>query len=482
MARQVEMVIKADSTQALREIERLLTKGVEMGNKIGDTSSNGAQRAGRAWKQTNKDAFGDDAMNKIAGYAAGIASVTAAVSMLKSGWDAVNKARERYAEIGKQAEMGMAGLAQLAMGDSQKLRALTTTAKGVFASGGAGSLEEAAGLVFQLESAGAGGETDFFSSLYGIERDPAGLARAAKTLQTSVGQGETGSLRALASKAFAASAESPATGAEILTAAAGAGPGLRGVGGSDEELLAAVAIMAKATGGAAEGGTTVTSLLTSMQKQGGFEGMGLLGGIKKLKGMREGTGGFAGMPGSSSMTNAEMIKLLGRKEAFTAFDILSRNIPDIERITQDITRAEDSGLAEDIIATAERDPMISAAKKARIAKASREAANLRKGQERNVANSFIDKAMEEHEAGGGGEFAGFFKEKYLKSKQWLYGSDERAFVYSTFGKQGLEEFRDVLDPQTRDYYAAMNRNMETIANNTDDPKVTKTPSSRKEEK
>jgi hypothetical protein len=108
-----------------------------------------------------------------------------------------------------------------------------------------------------LESAGAGQYQELFTQLRaaGIVEQPDIMARAAKTTITAMGEAETGTFRDLVSKAFGASKFSPALAEQLLEAASKSSVSAKGIGLSDEEILAATAVVSSAKGRAETGGT-----------------------------------------------------------------------------------------------------------------------------------------------------------------------------------------------------------------------------------
>ena len=173
------------------------------------------------------------------------------------------------ADAAQQAAPGLGQLAQLAE-TREEMQQMLYQARLVHAKGGASSLDEAAKLVFSLQSAGASQELDMFSNLKrtGLVNDPAMMAKAAKTIQESMGEEEAGTFAELVSKAFGASKYSPSTAEGILEDASRGGTAARALGMRDEEVIAATAQISAATGSADTAGTQVASLLKSLVVKG----------------------------------------------------------------------------------------------------------------------------------------------------------------------------------------------------------------------
>jgi hypothetical protein len=350
--------IEGDADDAVRAYQQLTaaTKrqtsatrqmGRESQQASGKTTA-GMNRAGSATRKVGNEAKGTQGALRAMGSSgaaalgnmlSGMAAFTAATAVARRGVQELVAEQKRASEASRQSERGISALAQLAGGDKKRLRQLIGASEKTFSEGGARSLDEAARLTFSLESAGALGQRQLFSQLSGIVDDPAVLARAATTLQTSVGRQETGGIRAIASKAFAASKFSPASAEQLLEASARGGSAAGMLGMSDEDLLAATAIMAEATGSAERGGTQVASLLRSMLKQGGFKGRSLRQAIGQIDQM--------------GLGDQELIKYLGREEAFSAFSILRNQVGDLGTISGKISAAEQADLAGQIVGSLE---------------------------------------------------------------------------------------------------------------------------------
>lgn len=360
-------------------------------------------------------AVGASAVGQLAAFAGAWAAPVAAVHGLISALNELDNKRNAIAQKHLASERGLGSLAQLAMGDPIKLRRLVDAAKQTYAEGGAESMDAAARQIFSLASAGALKERAFFSQLYGVADDPAVMARAAATMQTSLGAKETGSMRDIVSKSFAASKFSPASAEMLLQAASRAGSGGRMLGMSDEDILSATAIMATATGSAEEGATTVSSLMTAMTKKGGFKGLSLGEAIRKLDSM--------------GLSDPEMVNFLGRKEGLRAFSVLRENLPMMAEITREQNVAQESDLVGRILASRDTSDVISYARQRRMADARRELSEMQKGIARNRSERLMQDILSEHYKAGGNEWVGWGAEKVYRFGRWI-GGDEAIPGYS----------------------------------------------------
>jgi len=423
----VPVQFSGDAQKVLREQQKVIDKQRQLiseFNKGSAETARSSDRAARSLRDAGKsrdEAFGSRGMGQLSSFAARIGIIATAASGLKKILAEVNKAREEAGARGLASESGLSSLAQLAGGNKARLQQLIGAARKTYAEGGASSLDAAAKQVFALESAGALGGRQFFSRLYGIVEDPAAMARAAATMRKSVGAKETGGFSQIVSKAFAASKYSPASAEALLTAASRGGQGIRAIGGSDEELLAATAIMATARGSAEEGGTTVAALLKQLQKKGGFEGLGLKGSLEKLK--------------AKGLSGRKLLKFLGgRQEASIAADVLMRSIPQLDEITGAQAVAEHTNLAGRIISSREAIPEIEVARAARAARARREIGETRKGALRNVSEATFEKARAYDEAEYG-EFIAGLSDVVRRSDRYLFGDEGAMSSWGTKGER-----------------------------------------------
>lgn len=415
--------LTGEEARLLKSLDRVIAKERELGQsaaEAGDKSTRGGEISRKAWEYANKTQESTTA--GLGRMVAQLGLVAAAAGAAKKAIGEMHRANEESAQKQRASEMGMTQLAQLSGGSKQKMLRLTDAARQLYAGGGAGSLNEAAGMIFQLESAGMFEQRDLFGSLYGVVGSPGTMAKAANTLMTSMGKGETGGVRGILSKAMAASAFNPQAADQLLEAAAGAGVSARKLGISDEEVLAATALLAQSTGSAQEGGTQLNSLLTAMLKKGGYEGLGLSGALGKL--------------GGKGMSDKALIKYLGRKEAASAFGVLGAQGEQFQNILGSVREAEGSDLIGRIIETAQTtDPEIMAARSARMSEAQKELARAKRGVQKNQADALYQQMLREREESGGSALGTAFFEASASSRRWLFGDDSFMNAYGTEGEK-----------------------------------------------
>jgi hypothetical protein len=259
----------------IEKLNALLEKGKlnqEQYGRAVEQAKNKMEEEGQAVekaKHAHAAAFGEAAISEVKSFASSLGLVVGAAELAKMAIEKMAEARREAAEEAKQAEMSTGSLAQLT-NDPEEYKGLVEAAKKMYAGGGASSLEEANRTIFALKSAGMMGDVDLFTSLKGsgLVSELPTMAKSVRTLQASMGAEETGTTRQLLGKAFAAGEYAPSYAQEMLPAAAKAGIGARKAGIHDEEVLAAVALMAESSGSADLGGTRVAALMKALGKIG----------------------------------------------------------------------------------------------------------------------------------------------------------------------------------------------------------------------
>ncbi len=427
----VEGITKATKKlerEGVRTFERLKTptekfhrqliairKAVASGNLSMEQGKTATRRLTDEYRNAGREgkkAFGSGALTNLKGIIAGYIGISAAI---RAG-TALLRERQRVARDAadkqKFAELGLSSLAQLSGGDEGKFKSLTGAARDLFKKGGARNLDEAARVIFSLESAGELDQKDLFADLFGIVADTAGFTKAAKTLKQAVGEKETGSVRDITSKAFAASSFSPATAPALLEAAAKAGGLAKLLGIRDESLLAATAITATASGEATLGGTQVSSLLTALVKKGGFKGLSLEESIRKVD--------------AKGLSDTELVEFLGRKEALRAFTVLRDSLPELRKIIQAQDKAVETDLVGRIVGVRDRDESVDAARQARIAAAGEEESRQSLGIATNRVDAFIDREAKAARESGSGEASIAFQRGLIGFQRFVTGDEFQA--------------------------------------------------------
>lgn len=344
-----------------------------------DEATKGVSKMGKTGTSVFSS-MGTGLASVVGGYASLGGAITAVIGLLRQQQEEARKA----AQAGRQSEFSLASLAQLA-DEQDSFGSLSERAKQLFARGGADDLSQAGQVVFSIKSAGQLQDLDVFEQLAssGVVRDVGSLSQSAAALVKSLGAEETGSVRELISKAFAASAASPATVPELLSAAARSGTSAAALGISDEEILSATAITATATGSAEQGGTQVAALLKALEKQGGFEGKTLQESLVEIQ--------------AKNLAAKELFEFFGRSEGVTAFRLLTENADDLATNLKNITAAQSQDLAKQRAELAGSDPALAASRAAREAEAELELAQRRRGTATNRADAVVAQLQTQQE-------------------------------------------------------------------------------------
>ena len=292
-------------------------------------------------------AFGSQALSGIRSFALQYVGLSQALNAVVQGFRDVAAEREKTQQAALEARAGVGELSQLAATTDDPegtFKALVAEARAVRASGAADSQQDAANQLFSLVSAGLErSDRDFAFQLRGsgVLQNVGGAATAFAALQTALGKEEVGSFEDFISKALQASSIAPALANEIPQAAARAGGSASALGLSDEFLNAAVAILGKKSGSAAEGGTQLASFLKQVEKAipdnealRGKRGIELVEFLSTLSEEEQGFGGILG----------------DRAEAISGFRTLRDNIVLLADLTKQIDAADDNGLARRAVA------------------------------------------------------------------------------------------------------------------------------------
>lgn len=413
--------------QQIRQQEQALAKSGQAGDQAGAKIASGAGKAERSLKTAGKagqDAFGAGAVRQLAGYAAGFVSVGAAAANLTRMLQEQRELQRELAEGFRAGSATSGTLSQLAGGDQAKLDRLQAMARKTYAEGAFADRADANRLMFELESAGIATEANraFFSKLAGVEPETTPVIQAVGKMQSAFGD-EAGSAKDIVSKAFAAAG--PVTGASpsaMLTANLRGMASAKQLGLSDEELAAAVSVLAQQSDSPEVAGTQVASLLRSLQKQGFVEQHAGKSLTEMLDVIRE-----------MGMDTPEQIEYFGRQEAARAFAGLDPKKLQ-ERI--DSIRNAEATAADDAIRINEKHNAIIRAERAmknQKALAEEEAARME-----IAANAIQD--QEERMAVEGG--ANWFTRRLGGGGTWRAGMHR-----TVFGNEDYLRLRGIMSPE-----------------------------------
>lgn len=443
---QAELKIAGDSEKAQQSIVALEKKIEKLEGKLKGVTQRTRQAGAAA-----QNSFGGAALSSVTSYAAGFISLTSVIAGATKALQYHNQIKAESAQKQRAAQAGLAELAQLAS-NPQQMQDFVAESYVIHGQGVGKNVDEAANLVFALESAQVFDpeQRQMFVDLAAnsLVGDAAMFARSSSTLRDAIGKDEAGSFIDIASKAFAASAASPSTADELLNAAGGSVGGTSSrLGISDEELLGAIATVASSAGGAAQGGTQIDALFAALEKQGGFQGLGLEGSLQKIRGM--------GLEGE------ELLKFFGRKEGLAGFDSLMKNLDNYRATVADIQKAEDESRVFQRIALPSTIPEIAAAQSAQAEENQLNISRNQQGALQNLADAVEDSLVRSAENGYGfGMFerwAGWGNRSLLGNE--LYLSEPR-------NQQILQRDNPELMNRVANTLERMERQNERIAQNT----------------
>ncbi|KKN53080.1 hypothetical protein LCGC14_0605920 [marine sediment metagenome] len=370
-------------------VEKSAAKGIATTKRAGVAANKLAKDVGRVGER-GKQAFGPAAINSLAKFAIGFLGVSKAVQGVTAALREMDQARADAARRAIESRQGLGALAQLAE-TPREMQGLVDLTERIYAGGGGATLDQAARVAFSLRSAGVQKEAQLFIDLRssGVISQPDVMARAVKTMISSFGAKEAGTVRQVISKAFAASKFNPAIVEPLLEAAAGGGGFARALGISDEEVLAATALQAEETGTPSGGGTRVTALLRQIGKiteegtgEASFKDKSLKEIILEIRRV--------------APTPGKLTDLLGeRSESLAAFRGLSLKMEQYDVILTEIKRAQDADTAETKIRLARGIPEVRAAELKEQARAKKELGEMKLGIRRNLAETIQDRVKAE---------------------------------------------------------------------------------------
>lgn len=253
----------------LADLSTLLRKGKISQDTYNRSVDHASERYRAATEQGGKFT---GVMTAIAATAGGVLSVAAAANMLAEAFAAANEEATKAAESVKTGFSSRSELAQVLdnMGAAdEQIGAFMTR-------GGAGKNRPlAAQSVFEMQSAGLAGDMETFlqvgrTGLVAAEAMPAVIG-AIKSLQVAFGEQEAGKSKAILSKALAAGAVAKGSMQDVVTATSSAGADAASLGLSDEETMAAIAVLSVPLGSVDVGGRHAAALFRELKK-GGFKG------------------------------------------------------------------------------------------------------------------------------------------------------------------------------------------------------------------
>jgi len=310
------------------------------------------ERKAESMKAKGKRSF-DASVESLTKVAAGWFGVSQAIGVATKALDSYEEKRKRASQTGRENEMALGQLAQLSGGSGAEMRRMMAGARASVRGEGM-SIEQAAGLQFSLESMGKGNQRGLYARFHGIA-DPKSLVESVSTMQAAMGTQETGGDLQVLAKLFAASAQSKTTLQEFAPAATMAAKTAQLVGGTDEEVLGALASLSKSTKSADVAGTQIDAFARALIGKKEFEGMGIMGAAQAIQ--------------AKGWSNARIRKFFGRVEGFKGYQNIISQRGEIEG---NIAAMNQAGAAPEdylagIISSREADPMMRQLRRTRIA-------------------------------------------------------------------------------------------------------------------
>lgn len=428
----VEM--SGDEAKLWRSFQKIAQQqaNLESGFKrVGQAGRQAGSEAGRAGDEAAKagkkgsDAFGAGAVSQLQAYAAGFLSLTAVIGGTTKALTDMAEANKKAGEVTRGAAPGFSGLAQLAALDAfpgQKLNRLTGYAKDLYKAGGAADLNEAANTIFQLESAGATGERDFFAKAYQLT-DTAALAEAGGKIRAAMGEKEAGSFQQILSKGLAAAGPLPGVSASSIVQATTRGASWgKLLGLSDEEVMAATSVVGQATESVEMGGTQVSSLLKTLVAKGYGERMKGASLSEMLADVR-----------GQGMAQDELVTWFGRAEAASGF--LALDDKKYQERLGAIQAAQENDWAGQMIHAAQGNELIAMTTAERRSKAGRELSELRQGYSNQLANAMGEDFRANLRNQGYGDAATWALTTADSTYRWMFG-DQTYMDQTMRGGQG----------------------------------------------
>lgn len=368
--------MSGDESKLWKSYQRIIDQSKKLEDKTKDS------------KRTSQESFGSQAVGMMNRYAASVVSVGAALGTVSK---LISEVQRRSAELAASQQASFAGmgeLAQLSVGKGpEEDRRLKESARALYMQGAATDLTAAADLQFAITSAGMDRYTREIGELRasGVMKDVVAMVNAAAALEASLGTEATGGFKTTVSRAFGASMGAPARAEEITSAAALAGPQAKRLGLSAEELMAAVATLAKPSGSASQAGTFIEALTKSIEKEGIVE-TGLLKPGRSLEQYVADVAAYEQRGG-----NVRDI-LGGRQEAITGYGLLAEGIRQGSYAANlaNIAEAERTEAFEGLTQRHRTDPELAAARARQQATARAEIAAAQSGVFSNLAQAISE--------------------------------------------------------------------------------------------
>jgi hypothetical protein len=365
--------VLAQQTKIANEYKKIAKEAREA-KKAAEEQAKAQKAAMEAAQRAHENAFGTRAMSALSTYAGGFTTIAAAVGVATQALREMQRAGEEAAAKKREAAGGLGMLLQMASTPAE-YEQLKGKAKQLVRMGAATDENEGARMVFDIHAANAASEFDLLARAKqaGFLEDPGKAAKAAGTIQRSMGAAEAGTIGQILSKATAASRIAPGSMEQIAEASARSGATAQAMGLSDEEVMAATAMAAAASGSPEQGGTQVASLLRAFASDKDYAGLNIRESILKAK--------------SENESFSEMTDLLGRAEAVNALNAVGSNLGEYDQLLREIHGANERNILEERMGWAAQDPAINAANLAKKMQGSEAMSREHLGTMNNLADA-----------------------------------------------------------------------------------------------
>lgn len=358
----------------LQDLEILLKKG-----KISqDTYNRSVDHAGERYRAaTDQGGKFGDMLAGLATSAAGFLSVGAAIGFVTKSLEEANQQAREAAESLRAGFAARNELAQVLddMGTAdEQISAFMTR-------GGAGKQRTlAAQSVFEMQSAGLVDDMETFlqvgrTGLVAADAMPSVIG-AIKSLQVAFGEMEAGKSKAILSKALAAGAVAKGSMQDVVTATSSAGADAASLGLSDEETMAAIAVLSVPLGSVDTGGRHAAALFRELKK-GGFKGS-----LSQALDMMQ-----------KRMAGGETVmQILGSEnaEASKAANLLLTNRQPLANLTAGVQAGNTGAALQAKLSLLEADPQARAMARVVGTEGAIDVARSRAGQKESLISSLIE--------------------------------------------------------------------------------------------
>jgi hypothetical protein len=311
-----KMVIAGDAAQLLNQYQKIIDAEKQYARSVGSTAREIAKREDAMQQGMEKNIAIIKRMNTEGTMTfSSFAKQYDIMAKAAQAWSVVSEhALQVHKDAANRVKMDAPGLGQLGqLAGGQQLQNLINEAVQLRRSGVTRNVDEAAKLVFQMESANLGtGDRQQIANLkkWQIIQDASAVTESLATLRTAMGAGETGSFQQMISKGFAAAGPTPGEFQDLMTSTAQVAPSAKLAGWGDEQLLSVMGVLTKATGAPDRAEPLATNFIKTILERPELRGRSIPEIIKDIEG--------------ANMNTAEKRAFFGgRGQGLAAYEILA---------------------------------------------------------------------------------------------------------------------------------------------------------------